>query len=148
MPDRPRRCIMGTKIIADVDHLEGILHEMALVDGDGYSLQGVRMIGTIRKNSTTHSSCFLPAAEEVIHLPLSKVEVCPEGAVAPVYYVVVDRDVVEVQGLLLPVNVTAKGYHLDRNHAVQELYVFTQKWMSKPLHLSMPFPTQHHHLQQ
>lgn len=119
--NRPARVKAGTQIVAEVDHLEDLLHEFALVDKDGFPLKGVRMLGVCNKNTKTHSSCFLHAANEAFAIPISKVSSVANSISAPKYYVVVDKKVVEVNGLLLPEGIHVEGYHLCRADAEKEL---------------------------
>ena len=119
--NRPARLKAGTQVVAELDRFEDLLHEFALVDKNGNALKGVCMLGICKKIISTHSSCFLNAAEEEFSLPLSKVSCVENSISAPTYYVVVDKKVVEVNGLLLPDGIQEEGYHLCRADAEKKL---------------------------
>ena len=132
MSRRPSRLRTGGKVVVNCDNLGELLSDFALVDADGRPLKGIRMIGEVKKNSKTHSSCFLQAADESFHIPHDKVDSCTENVSAPVYYVVVAEKIIEVEGLLLPDGMQVEGYHLDRASAAKELVASQPKKTAEP----------------
>ena len=100
---------------------------MSLTDADGNLLKGIRMIGTAQQVTGTHVTCQLGAAETTLRLPLSMVSPCPQSVSAPTYYVVVNENIKEVRGLLLPATAVIPYYHKTREDADKELAEIIRK---------------------
>lgn len=119
------RARKGSRVSVNVDDMEKLLFDMALVNADGDPLKGVLMHGTVKSMlSWSHFSVALDAGgdpEEAFPVTVSKVQTLSAGSVAPTYYVVVNEKVIEVCGLILPAGVTVAGYHTDRNDAIKDL---------------------------
>ena len=85
------------------------------------------MIGTVQQISGTHATCQLSAAEGTLRLPLSMVSPCSQRVTATTYYVVVNKKIKEVRGLLLPTSVDIPDYHKTREEADRELVEIIRK---------------------
>lgn len=115
---------VGAQVIVDISDKPEILNYMGLTDDSGQPLKGIRMRGRVQAAVGTNWKVYLQATERehFFNKEKTQFEICtrPTGKQIT-YHCVVDDELQEVTGLLLPDKLSVNGYHLTKAQARKEL---------------------------
>ena len=115
----------GSNVVAKIGsgHSE-ILEYMGLQDADGNDLENIEMTGRVLRKTGQNWLVWLTATMKAHffnanHADLLRVR--PEGLSIPTYFCVVDKEIQDIDGLILPEGCKPEGYHIVRSQAELEL---------------------------
>ena len=113
-----RRVCVGDMVRVCVDHKQDLLHDMELYGPDKTLMTNVHMFGVVQTRSPNHYSVFMPAAEEALTFAKERcIKVTDMSTVPKVLYVVIDKKIKPVKGLLLPSTYLPADYYSSEKDA-------------------------------
>ena len=124
-----RRAVFRVGQLAEVcvDNRHALLEDMAIIDPNGYLLQGIYMSGRISSVTKNYIGVDLPAAEGTLRFPKEKAKILPNDHKQCEMFVVFDQEIKKVVGLRISGAFRPKDYYDELDEAKAKLAKITKK---------------------
>ena len=124
-----RRAVFRVGQLAEVcvDNRHALLEDMAIIDPNGYLLQGIYMSGRISSVTKNYIGVDLPAAEGTLRFPKEKAKLLANDHKQCEMFVVFDKEIKKIVGLRMSGGFRPKDYYDELDEAKSHVAKMTKK---------------------